>query len=66
METVKSMKTDLSKLDSKIMTLESSMENITNLVLKVESQIQVKRNEIQKLDTINKDLSKLKYLCDLP
>jgi hypothetical protein len=42
------------------------MDNISQLALKIDSTFSVKRKEIQKLDTINKDLEKLKNLCEFP
>lgn len=42
------------------------MDKIEELALKIDSTFSVKRKEIQKLDTINKDLEKLKNLCDFP
>lgn len=42
------------------------MDKISNLALKIDSTFKVKRKEIQKLDTVNKDLQKLKNLCDFP
>ena len=42
------------------------MDKIQGLALKIDSTFSVKRKEIQKLDTINKDLEKLKNLCDFP
>jgi hypothetical protein len=42
------------------------MDKISELALKIDSTFSVKRKEIQKLDTINKDLEKLKNLCEFP
>jgi predicted DNA binding CopG/RHH family protein len=42
------------------------MDKISDLALKIDSTFSVKRKEIQKLDTINKDLEKLKNLCEFP
>lgn len=53
-------------VDDKLKVLEKSMDRISQLALKIDSTFSVKRKEIQKLDTINKDLQKLKNLCDFP
>lgn len=50
------MKDNICKVDDKLNVLESSMDKIENLALKIDSTFSVKRKEIQKLDTINKDL----------
>ena len=42
------------------------MDRISDLALKIDSTFSVKRKEIQKLDTINKDLEKLRNLCEFP
>lgn len=60
------MKDNICKVDDKLKVLESSMNKIEDLALKIDSTFSVKRKEIQKLDTINKDLEKLKNLCDFP
>lgn len=39
------------------------MDKIAHLAERIDSTFSVKRKEIQKLDTINKDLKKLKTLC---
>lgn len=60
------MKTDISKVDDKLKRLDESMDKISELALKIDNTFSVKRKEIQKLDTINKDLQKLKNLCEFP
>jgi len=60
---VRDMKDNICKVDDKLKILESSMDNISGLALKIDSTFSVKRKEIQKLDTINKDLEKLRNLC---
>lgn len=65
-DTVKQMKTDISKVDDKLKSLDQSMDKISELALRIDSTFAVKRKEIQKLDTINKDLQKLKNLCEFP
>lgn len=60
---MRDMKDNICKVDDKLKILESSMDNISGLALKIDSTFSVKRKEIQKLDTINKDLEKLRNLC---
>ena len=60
------MKDNICAVDSKLHVLEGSMDNISKLANKIDSTFAVKRKEIQKLDTINRDLQKLKNLCDFP
>ena len=62
-DTVRQMKTDISKVDGKLKHLDKSMDKIAQLAERIDSTFSVKRKEIQKLDTINKDLRKLKTLC---
>jgi vacuolar protein sorting-associated protein 51 len=65
-DTVRQMKDNICQVDDKLKVLETSMDNISRLALKIDSTFAVKRKEIQKLDTINKDLEKLKNLCEFP
>ena len=60
------MKEKICGVDDKLKVLERSMDKISELALKIDSTFSVKRKEIQKLDTINKDLEKLKNLCEFP
>ena len=60
------MKDNICKVDDKLHVLETSMDRISDLALKIDSTFSVKRKEIQKLDTINKDLEKLRNLCEFP
>lgn len=60
------MKDNICAVDNKLQVLEGSMDNISVLANKIDSTFAVKRKEIQKLDTINRDLQKLKNLCDFP
>ena len=62
-DTVREMKDNICAVDDKLKVLEKSMDKISDLALKIDSTFSVKRREIQKLDTINKDLEKLKNLC---
>ncbi|KAM3140416.1 hypothetical protein pb186bvf_007576 [Paramecium bursaria] len=65
-DTVKKMKTDITKIDSKMQTLQQSMGKISQLSSKINDQLKTKREEIIKLDTVNKDLSKLNNVCNFP
>lgn len=65
-DTVRQMKDNICMVDDKLKVLEKSMDKISQLALKIDSTFSVKRKEIQKLDTINKDLEKLKNLCEFP
>jgi hypothetical protein len=65
-DTVREMKDNICMVDDKLKVLEKSMDKISSLALKIDSTFSVKRKEIQKLDTINKDLEKLKNLCEFP
>ena len=60
------MKDNICMVDEKLKVLEKSMDNISELALKIDETFKFKRKEIQKLDTVNKDLQKLRNLCDLP
>ena len=60
------MKDNICAVDDKLKVLENSMDKISSLASKIDSTFAVKRREIQKLDTINRDLQKLKNLCDFP
>lgn len=53
------MKDDIEKVDVKLKTLEESIKKINNAALKIDDSLKIKRNEIQKLDTINKDLQRV-------
>ena len=65
-DTVREMKDNICMVDEKLKVLDSSMERISELALKIDETFKFKRKEIQKLDTVNKDLQKLKNLCEFP
>ena len=65
-DTVRDMKDNICAVDDRLQVLENSMDSISTLASKIDSTFAVKRREIQKLDTINRDLQKLKNLCDFP
>ena len=53
------MKDDIEKVDEKLKILEESVNKINDAALRIDDNLKVKRNEIQKLDTINKDLQRV-------
>lgn len=53
------MKEDIEKVDSKLKSLEDSIKMINSSALRIDDNLKIKRNEIQKLDTINKDLQRV-------
>lgn len=55
-DTVKKMKNDIFKVDEKMKILEQSMSKINLLANKIDESLHTKREEIQKLETVNKDL----------
>ncbi|CAD8143948.1 unnamed protein product [Paramecium octaurelia] len=65
-DTVKKMKTDITQIDQKVETLAQSMTKIAQLSRRIDSQLSIKREEIIKLDTVNKDLSRLNSVCNFP
>ncbi len=60
------MKDDIEKVDEKLKVLEDSVNKINDCALKIDDNLKVKRNEIQKLDTINKDLQRVIYDEPIP
>lgn len=60
------MKNDIFKVDDQMKILEESMGKITNLATKIDDSLRIKREEIQKLEIVNKDLQKLNSLCEFP
>lgn len=63
---VKKMKDNIEGVEKKMSRLEESVSKINSLALKIDSTLDTKRNEIKKLDLINKDLSNLKKLSEFP
>jgi hypothetical protein len=53
------MKDDIEKVDVKLQGLQDSIRKINNSALKIDDSLKIKRTEIQKLDTINKDLQRV-------
>lgn len=65
-EVVKKMREELEKTEDSLDRLSGSIDKIKNMSEKIDDTLKPKREEIQKLDKINKDLSNLKMLCELP
>lgn len=63
---VKKMKESIEGVEKKMERLESSVNKINDLAVKVDSTLETKRGEIKKLDMINKDLSGLRKLWEFP
>ena len=60
------MKDSIEGVEVKMDRLEKSVDRINDLAVKIDTTLETKRNEIKKLDLINKDLSGLRRLCEFP
>ena len=60
------MKSKFNNITDRLEKLGSSMEKINQLAGKIDDHLYVKRNQISKLDIVNKDLQKLNKLCEFP
>lgn len=56
----------MTDLDSDLLQLRDSLTKVNSSYCKVESSLKAKWREVVKLDTMEKDLNKLKYLSELP
>lgn len=65
-EVVKKMRQEIEKTEDDLDQLQKSIDNIRRSSRKIDAILRPKRQEIQKLDKINKDLDNLKMLCELP
>ena len=65
-DVVKKMREEIEKTETDLDRLAESIEKIKDISTNIDETLKPKRNEIQKLDKINKDLSNLKMLCELP
>jgi hypothetical protein len=65
-EVVKKMRQEIEKTEDDLDQLQRSIDNIRSSSRKIDAILRPKRQEIQKLDKINKDLDNLKMLCELP
>lgn len=60
------MKDSIEGIELKMDRLEKSVDKINTLAIKIDTTLETKRDEIKKLDLINKDLSGLRRLCEFP
>ena len=65
-DTLAEIHLEMSALDSDLEDLRSSVKSINKTYETVEDSLQMKWKQIRKLDTMEKDLNKLKYLSELP
>ena len=65
-DTVKTMTKSITNVEKKMVNLKTSVSKVNSLTLKVSSNLSKKRVEIQNLGKVNKDLSKLRQLCECP
>lgn len=63
---VKSIKNNMNELDVELESLKSSITKINSSYSNVDNRLKLKWKEIRRLDTIEKNLHKLKNLRDLP
>ncbi len=60
------MREEIEKTGPDLEKLAESIETIKTVSSGIDETLRPKRNEIHRLDKINKDLSNLKTLCELP
>lgn len=65
-DVVRKMREDIEKSEQDLSSLAGSIESIRVLSSRIDDSLRPKREEIQKLDKVNQDLSKLKLLWELP
>jgi vacuolar protein sorting-associated protein 51 len=63
---VKSIKNNMNELDVELESLKTSITKINSSYSNVDNKLKLKWKEIRRLDTIEKNLHKLKNLRDLP
>lgn len=56
----------MSEIDSELVHLKSNLSKINGSYAEVDNTLKFKWKEIKKLDTLERDLNKLKYLSELP
>lgn len=56
----------MTELDADLLQLKDSLTKVNSSYGKVETSLKAKWREVVKLDTMEKDLNKLKYLSELP
>lgn len=65
-DVVKKMREEVEKTQKDLDRLTESVDRIKRYTGSIDETLKPKRAEIQRLDKINKDLSNLKVLCELP
>eukprot|EP00351_Strombidinopsis_sp_SopsisLIS2011_P001548 CAMPEP_0116870922 /NCGR_PEP_ID=MMETSP0463-20121206/1048_1 /TAXON_ID=181622 /ORGANISM="Strombidinopsis sp, Strain SopsisLIS2011" /LENGTH=80 /DNA_ID=CAMNT_0004508379 /DNA_START=260 /DNA_END=502 /DNA_ORIENTATION=- len=56
----------MSEIDDELDNLKSNLKEINGSYTQVDNSLKLKWREIRKLDGMEKDLNKLKYLSELP
>lgn len=65
-DTISSIKHKMTDLDTDLLSLRESLTKVNTSYGRVEGTLKAKWREVVKLDTMEKDLNKLKYLSELP
>ena len=65
-DTLSELHSQMSALDNDLADLKASVESINTSYGSMEDSMSMKWKQIRKLDTMEKDLNKLKYLSELP
>ena len=65
-DTLSELHTQMSNLDTDLADLKTSVSSINSNYGTLEDSMSMKWKQIRKLDTMEKDLNKLKYLSELP
>ena len=65
-DTISSIKHKMTDLDTDLLALKDSLTKVNQSYGRVEGTLKAKWREVVKLDTMEKDLNKLKYLSELP
>lgn len=63
---IKNIKKNMFEIDSELVNLKTNLQNINSSYSEVDNTLKFKWKEIKKLDCMEKDLNKLKYLSELP
>jgi hypothetical protein len=56
----------MGEIDQELVNLKSNLALINGSYAEIDNTLKFKWKEIKKLDTLEKDLNKLKYLSELP
>jgi DNA repair ATPase RecN len=65
-DTIRSMKRNVESMDAELNSLTEAMANIETITDRVQSKLQPSQAEIRRLDNIERELKKIKFICDLP